>query len=236
MAEHACGCLSCQDRSCVEKVPIFASLDSSQSHQVAGLIRRKTFAKGELIITEGSVQESLIIINRGQVKAYRYTREGREQILYIFAENDFFGEKNLLGKQESSYNVEALEETGVCMIDKINFQELLREHPDIGLKVMEELCARLFSLERNLQNLGSKNAESRVIAMLLEFAEKYGKPQGRGILLDLPLSREGLANYIGVTRETVSRKLSFLHEERIIELIGNKRIIILDKRALAELA
>jgi CRP/FNR family transcriptional regulator len=80
--------------------------------------------------------------------------------------------------------------------------------------------------------MGTNNIESRVGAILLEFSKKYGKEDAKGILIALPLSREGIANYIGVTRETVSRKLSMLQEEGIIELIGNKKILLLNKKAL----
>ena len=80
--------------------------------------------------------------------------------------------------------------------------------------------------------MGSKNMESRVSLILLEFAQKYGVRKGNGVLVDVPLTREGIANYIGVTRETVSRKLSSLQEEGTIELIGNKKIMIHTIKAL----
>ena len=82
--------------------------------------------------------------------------------------------------------------------------------------------------------MGTKNTEIRVCAILLEFADRYGKKHSKGTLVELPLSREGIANYIGVARETVSRKLSLLSDEGIIEMIGNKKILILDKKALEE--
>jgi len=103
--------------------------------KVTDLIVRKQYKKGELIIIEGSELEHMIIINTGRVKAFRDTNEGKEQILYIFSEGDFFGEKNLLRDREAAYNVEALEETGVCTIHKKAFQKLLREYPNLGSKV-----------------------------------------------------------------------------------------------------
>jgi CRP/FNR family transcriptional regulator len=185
-----------------------------------------------MIFLEGSNLDSLIIINHGRVKAFRYTQEGKEQILYIFSEGDFFGEKNLLSRQEATYNVEALEQTHVCMIHKKDFQELIRRYPDISLKIITELCARLDRLEHSVQNMGTKNAEGRIAAVLLEFAEQYGTVHSLGIQFELPFSREGIANYIGVARETVSRRLNHLQEEGIIEMIGNKKIIIKNEEAL----
>lgn len=229
-----CGCERCQNQLCARRVPIFSSLDTEELGRVVNLIIRRRYLKGELIVIEGSYLESLVIINKGQVKAFRDTQEGKEQILYIFSEGDFFGEKNLLRNQVATYNVEALEETGICMIKKQDFQHLLRKYPEIGLKIMEELCSRLDRLEYVVESMGAKNVEARINAVLLEFAKKYGKVHPRGVLIELPLSREGIANYIGLTRETVSRKMSLLQDEGLIEMIGNKKVIILDKKALEE--
>ena len=229
-----CNCDSCQHQLCVKRVPIFSGLVSEELSKVAALIVKKKYEKGELIIMEGSCPENLIIIDQGQVKVFRYTVEGKEQILYIFSEGDFFGEKNLLKNQESTYNVEALETTNICMINKVDFQKLLRDYPEIGIKIIEELCSRMEKIEGTVQSMGTKSIESRINAILLEFAERYGKKHQKGVLVDLPLSREGIANYIGTARETVSRKLSVLQDEGIIEMIGNKKILILNMKALEE--
>lgn len=232
MSKQTCSCKNCQHQLCAGRVPIFSSLDTEELASIVSLIVRKQYAKGELIILEGSKQDSLVIINKGQVKAFRDTHEGKEQILYIFSEGDFFGEKNLIKHQEATYNVEALEETSICTIKKNDFQQLLREYPDIGFKIMEELCNRLDRLENTIETMGAKNVEARVNAALIEFAKKYSKDHPKGLLVELPLSREGIANYIGLTRETVSRKMSLLQDEGIIEMVGNKKVIIIDKDAL----
>jgi CRP-like cAMP-binding protein len=218
---------------CSRRVPIFSSFSQEEINRVSSLIIRRQYKKGELIVLEGSRLESLIIINTGRVKAYRNTSEGKEHILYIFSEGDFFGEKNLLSNREATYNAEALEDTAICTINKKAFQELMREYPELSFKVMEELCSRLARLEDTIESMGTKNVELRVNAVLMEFSEKYGRQDPRGIHVELPMSREGIANYIGLTRETVSRKMSLLQEEGIIEVVGNKKIIILDTKRLS---
>jgi CRP/FNR family transcriptional regulator len=223
-----CNCENCQYQLCVSRVPIFSGLISEELSKVANLIVKKKYEKGELIIMEGSYSNNLIIIDQGQVKVFRYTIEGKEQILYIFAQGDFFGEKNLLRNKEASYNVEALETTKICMINKKDFQELLRDYPEIGIKVIEELCIRMDKIEGTVQSMGTKSIESRINGVLLDFVDRYGKKHPKGVLVELPLSREGIANYIGTARETVSRKLSALQDEGIIEMIGNKKILVLD--------
>ena len=221
-------CEHCEHKLCAKRVPIFSILDTSEISKVVELIIRKQYAKGELIILEGSTLDRLIIINSGQAKAFRDTMEGKEQILYIFSEGDFFGEKNLLSNQKATYHVEALETTNVCMIRKSDFRQLLTTYPEIGFKIMEELCRRLEHFENALESMGTKDVDTRVNAVLIEFAQKFGKKTKDGILVDLPLSREGIANYIGLTRETVSRKMNRLQEEGIIKNIGNKKVLLSD--------
>jgi len=219
---------------CSKRVPIFSSFNQEEITRVSSLIVRREYKKGELIILEGAGIESLVIVNSGRVKAYRNTSEGREHILYIFSEGDFFGEKNLLLNKAATYNAEALEDTGICTIHRKAFQELMREYPELSFKVMEELCNRLVRLENTIESMGTRNVELRVNSVLVEFAEKYGRAEPRGLVIELPMSREGIANYIGLTRETVSRKMSLLQEEHIIEMIGNKKVIILDMNRLKE--
>ena len=225
-------CEKCHHKLCVEKVPIFSGLTSEELNKLASLIMKKKYEKGELIVMEESHLENLIIIDKGKVKVFCYTIEGKEQILYILDQGDFFGEKNLLNKQSSTYNVEALEATHICMINKNDFQKLLITYPTIGIKIIEELCNRMDKIENAVQNMSTKNIEWRINSLLIEFAERYGRTHSKGIMVELPLSREGMANYIGTARETVSRKLSLLKDKGIIDMIGNKQILILDINAL----
>ncbi|MFA9398295.1 MAG: Crp/Fnr family transcriptional regulator [Clostridiaceae bacterium] len=230
----ACNCGKCGHEICTYRVPIFSNLSSEEMIEVTKLIVHKNYEKGENIFLEQNELDSLIIINKGKVKAYKYTAEGKEQILYIFSQGDFLGENNLLKNTKASYNVEVLEKTYICTIKKEDFQKLIIEKPKIALKVIEELSRRIERLENSVQNMGTKNSEIRVNLVLLEFIERYGIHSNEGIVINLPLSREGIANYIGVTRETVSRKLSLLYDEEIIDIIGNKKIIILNKEALED--
>lgn len=234
MNKSFCICDSCRHKLCAGRISIFTSLNKEQLLKLVKLIVHKEYRKGECLLFEGEVRNDLIIVNKGQVKAFKNTADGREQILYIFSEGDFFGEKNLLRDQTSNYGVEALEETHICIIHKDDFQKLVQEYPDIGLKVMEVLCQRLERLESAVESMGTRSVGARVSSVLLEFADKFGKPTSQGTIIELPLSREGIANYIGLTRETVSRKMSSMQYEGLIEMIGNKKVLLLDRSALEQ--
>ncbi|MCL6589948.1 MAG: Crp/Fnr family transcriptional regulator [Firmicutes bacterium] len=236
MPSEICFCSYHNHQPCARKVPVFAALDDEELKQVVSLIIQKKYPKGSLICREGEPLSNLFLINRGKVKIYRISADGKEQILYILAEGDFFGERNLLlEKKRAEYNAEAMEDTLVCMITGPDCHRLLLRHPEISLKIMEELCERIDKLENLLSSISPRETDNRICLMLLEFRNKYGKagPDGT-VVIDLPLNREEMANYIGVTRETVSRKLNALKEAGIIDFIGNKKVQVINEKALEE--
>ncbi|CBZ02542.1 transcriptional regulator, Crp/Fnr family [Clostridium botulinum H04402 065] len=112
--------------------------------------------------------------------------------------------------------------------------EILLKNPDISLKILKEVTKRLAETETLAQNLATNDADIRIANMILDFGEKYGVNKEQYIEIKLPINREEMANYVGVTRETISRKLSKFEDLDIIKLVGNKVIIIKDEDALKE--
>lgn len=222
-------CIKCTGKYCVSKVYIFSTLQPEAFKKISDIIITRKYRKGQVIFFEGDVEDKLYIVNQGKIKIYKYNREGREQILYILSEGEFIGDMSLLKKGNFQFNAEALEDTLICTIAKDDFDEIITRNPEITLKILEVLHDRLMSLENLIQNLSTKDIEIRIASMLLSFAGDFGLEDDNGIAIDLPLNREEMANYIGVTRETISRKLTSLQDEGVIELIGNKKIIIKNK-------
>ncbi|WMC94212.1 Crp/Fnr family transcriptional regulator [Kineothrix sp. MB12-C1] len=233
-----CNCCSVHssDQICMHKVPIFSSLSPEEMSHISSIIKHKNYQKGELLFSEGDSPRSLIIINEGSVKAFKVTPEGREQILHIFSEGDFFGEQNLFGSQKSPYTAEALAPTGICSFAKEDFYQILHAHPGIAIKIIETLGERIARMEDTMQSIGVRNLDSRISGLLLDFADKYGKVVPEGILIQLPVSREGMANYLGIARETISRKLGQLEAEGLIHSVNNKNILLKNREAMNTLA
>lgn len=219
-------CAHCHNKICTHRIPIFSELSEDEIKHVIALIDEKVYNKGDLLVREGDLVETLTIINTGTTKGYRYNADGKEQILHFHGQGDFFGEKSLLRPKKGNFSIEALEGVHACSIDRQDFRALMIAYPHIGLKVMEALALRLERLEMSVETLGIGNAEDKVMAALKEFEKKFGTPTPKGSLIRLPVSREGVANYIGLTRESVSKTLSQLQENGIIEMIGNKKILL----------
>jgi len=227
------GCDRCRHNLCAAKVPIFSFLSDAELRKIIAMTGHKAYKKGEIICSEGHSSDTLFILNEGQVKLSKITKEGKEQIVHILTSGDFFGEMNLFGGSKSyNFSAYAISDVKICTLTKKDMDKILLDNPEISLKLLREVTRRLAETENLAQNLATNDAEVRVAYMLLEFSEKYGLKSSEGIEIKLPVNREEMANYSGVTRETISRKLAGFEQEGFIELIGNKVIIIKDEEAL----
>jgi CRP-like cAMP-binding protein len=120
-------------------------------------------------------------------------------------------------------------------LSKFDMDNLLSAHPEINQKILQEVSKRLIQTENLVQNLSTNDTNSKVAYVLLELAERYGIEKKNQIHIEMPINREEMANYAGVTRETMSRKLSNFEKSGIIRAEGNKIILINDKNALLDL-
>lgn len=226
--DSGCGCEKCTGKYCAKKVSIFSTLQDGQIKEIADMVIHRKYKKGQTVFFEGDVSDKLYIVNKGKVKVFRYTKEGKEHILYILSDGDFIGDLSLLKKGKLEFNAEALEDTAICTLNKEDFDKILGENPNIALKILEVVHDRVVNLENLVQRLSTKDVESRVAGVLLSLVKDFGNETSEGTVLELPLSREEIGNYSGLTRETVSRTLTAMQDDGLIELVGNKKVIIKD--------
>ncbi len=173
-------------------------------NKIATNMAHLTFNKGDILCTEGEESSKLFILSSGSVKLSKLTNEGKEQIVHILNEGEFFGESNLFDNRAiSNFTATILEKTNVCIMSKDNFEEVLSKNPNIAFKIINQLSKRLVETENIALNLATNDVHSRIANMLLDFSEKYGVKSNEGIIVRLPISREGMGNYCGITRETI---------------------------------
>ncbi|WP_242220175.1 Crp/Fnr family transcriptional regulator [Bacillus cereus group sp. BfR-BA-01380] len=217
---------------CPRKVLIFKSLSDEEILKIAAMSKHKRFKKGEPLIHEGEKLDTLFIINKGQVKLSKLTIQGKEQILHILTSGECFCELNIFNCDEkSNFSAYAMEDTKICMLTKDNMDRIMERNPGIALKLLKTVTKRLAHTENLANNLATNNPEVRIAYIILEFCEKYGEDTDKGILINLPLTREEIANYIGVTRETISRKFSKFEDLGFMTSIGNKQLIVKNELA-----
>lgn len=220
---------------CAKQINIFSSLLDNELKDIVSMIVRKEFKKGKNLCEEGEICDSLFLIREGIVKLSKITNDGKEQILHILVKGDFFGDTNLFSELESNYTATALSDTKICILSKTKFDEVIKRNPDILIKIVKSLSQRLVSVEELAKVLSTKNVESRISELLIKLITEHGYVTNNEYYIKLPISKLDMANYCGITRETMSRKLSKLENEQIIELRGNREIVIKDINSLKAL-
>lgn len=227
-------CVGCKKDLCLRLVPIFNPLSDEELLDIRKYIDTREYSKGDLIFREGSNGNTLYFIDKGKIKLFGYTKHGKEQILHILSDGEFFGELDLLRDSNYKFNSMAISDCKVCSLTKDELKNIIMKRPEIGIKILGIMADRLRETESLLQNVTNNDGDSRIAYLLVQLAEKYGEKIGDYINIDLPIQRDDMANYTGVARETISRKLKKFQNENLIKVIGTKKIVILNSKALKE--
>jgi len=218
----------------LQYVPIFADLHEQTLDKIFSVGLKKTFQKESIILHEEEAGSAFFVIIKGKVKVSRSGNDEKEVILSILAESDFFGEMALLDGQNRSANVIAIEETELFIIQRNDFLNLLKNHAEISIALLQELTKRLRTADAKIKSLSLKDAEGKVATVILQLADDIGKIKQGIVELDkLPLQQD-LANMAGTSRETISRTLHTFAKKGLIELDGSK-LRILDYEKFKEI-
>jgi len=207
-------------------VPIFADLPIDTILKIENVGIKRNYQKDEPILLEEDSGTALFVILSGKVKVSRSSSDGREVILTILGESDFFGEMAILDGLARSANVIAIEDSKIFLIQRNEFLELLQTHPEISIILLQELTSRLRNADMKIKALSLKDAEGKVATVLLQIAEYAGKIKNGVVEIDkLPIQQD-LANMAGTSRETISRTLHSFAKRGFVELDGNKLRIV----------
>lgn len=215
---------------------ICADLDDKEVSALNTIGRRRRLEPGEQLLWEGD--DSILVANviDGVLKLSSGTEDGREQIVGIVFPSDFIGRP--FGST-TPYGVTALTPAHVCVFARKDFDGFAREHPRLEHRLLERTPSELDRTRRWMLLLGRKSASEKVASFLLEMAERLVEPgchadQGPAAkqVVALPLSRQQIADVLGLTIETVSRQFTKLKADGIIDLPSRREVTILDHDAL----
>lgn len=211
-------------------VPIFSDLEKETIDKILTIGTTKTYPKESYILMEEGTGTAMFVIISGKVKVSRTSSDGREVILSILGEYDFFGEMAILDGLSRSASVIAMQDSELFIIQREQFLELLKDHPEIAINLLQELTQRLRAADSKIKALSLKDAEGKVATVILQLAEDLGKiKQGVVEIEKLPLQQD-LANMAGTSRETISRTLHSFAKKGQVELDGSKlRILDFEK-------
>jgi CRP-like cAMP-binding protein len=210
----------------IRNIPFFSDLSNEEIELIESIIIKKNFVKDQIVLLEEESSNYMYIVYVGMVRVVKQSTEGREQILTIHKKNEFFGEMSILDGKTSPATVIAHEDAIIGLLSKNDFEQHLLSNEIIRKKIIERLCANLRESWTMIKNLSLDNAEQRILAVLYRMQELYGLVDDRGVIVNIKLTHQQIANYASVTRETVSRILKRFENDAVIQMLDGKKILL----------
>ena len=227
-------CQSCAIRNRA----ICSGLNDVELEQLNAIGRSRRLVPGERLLWEGDEATVVANVIEGVMKLSTQTFDGKEQILGLAYSSDFLGRP--FG-QTTPYGVEALTDANVCIFQRGDFDRIARQHPNLEHKLLERTLSELDRTRRWMLLLGRMNAEQKLANFLLEMSDRRANVGCADAPADsdtwiLPLSRQQIADVLGLTIETVSRQFTRMKKDGLIDLPSRREVAILERRVLEDLA
>jgi len=218
--------------SVLQNTALLSSLSPEELRILGARTVRKRLNAGELLFSEGEACRGLHIIARGKVRIFKSSPNGREQVLAVNQPGESIAELPVFDGGAYPASAIALEDTQIAFISQRDFRSYCMEHPEVALKMLAVVGARLRRLVAIIEELSFSTIRQRLVATLLRLAQSEGKTTQKGIEFQLPASHQQLANELGTVRELVSRNLMRLQAEGLLD-VDARQIIVKDVKGMS---
>jgi CRP/FNR family transcriptional regulator len=212
-------------RACaVRDYTVCGALDVEEQRRMAGLLTEVEFAAHQELFNETDPAEHVFNVTHGTVKIYKPLADGRQQITGFLFPGDFLG---LMRKDTYAYSAEAITAVKLCRFPRRKFETLLDESPNLEKRLLSVASHELAAAQDQMLLLGRKTAREKLasfLIMLSNAAAAHGAPRNP---VSLPMSRGDIADYLGLTIETVSRTFTQLRKDKLIELVDDGAVKLL---------
>ncbi|SEI16081.1 cAMP-binding domain of CRP or a regulatory subunit of cAMP-dependent protein kinases [Methylobacterium sp. 275MFSha3.1] len=204
--------------------PFFGRLESDTRRAVAALCVTHSLARGETLFLKDDPADAFYAIRRGEIRITAGTGAGRRMTLNILGPGDIFGEIALFDGRPRSADAVAAEPAELFAVRRRNMLDLVGQHADLSMRVIELLCERLRFASARLEEAVLMPLPARIARRLLGLAEDFGS--------EIHISQDDIADFAGTTRETVNRQLQSWRRQGMLDLHRN-RVVVRDPAALA---
>jgi CRP/FNR family transcriptional regulator len=219
----------------LKKINLFKNLSDEELKELGHYITTTTFRKKDDIFTEGDAPEWFYIVSTGKVKVTKISHDGKEIILEIISPYDIFGGVAVLRNFPYPANAVAMEDSEILKISRKNLMRLVDRFPNLMFCIALQLGDRMKSSFDSLKNIALERVEARIAALLLKLGNKVGVETKEGLVIDMRLTKQDVADMVGTTVETSIRTFSRFKKEGLVTDSDGK-IIIKDRERLAALS
>ncbi len=210
-----------------------AALAPGQQARVNAIMTRMAIEADRPIFAEAEPADHVFTIAAGAVKLYKLLPDGRRQVTGFLFSGDFLG---LTHNEAYAYSAEAIAPTTVCRFPRLRFEALLAEIPALEHRLLGMAAHELAAAQEQMLLLGRKSARERIVSFLLMLSDAARKRGRAADPVALPMNRADIADYLGLTHETISRVLTRLKTEGLIRLLDDRRIALLRADELRRIA
>ncbi len=215
----------------IREIELFKDLEDEELQEIEPYLRPSSFAKKEVIFAEGDPPEHLYFVTRGKVKITKLSQDGKEIIIEIIPPFDFFGLVAVMRGFPYPANAVAMEETEVLKLSRSDLMRILDRFPSLMYSLTMNLGDRMRGAHETLKNIALERVEARIVSLLLKLAENVGRRTEDGILIDMRLSRQDIADMVGTTVETAIRTMTRFRKSGLIREVDGK-VLITDPEGL----
>ncbi len=223
--------------SVLRRVALFAGLTEQEFADLEARVVTRRYDAATMIFSEGDPCAGLFIVESGHVRIFKSSANGREQVLSIDGPGSSFAELPVFDGGPYPASAVAVNQLSLLFLSKQDFRAMCVKYPEVALKVLSVVGSRLRKLVGIIEELSFTTVRHRLIALLLRLAKTEGVKNGTAVTITLPAHNQELAAQIGTVRELVSRNMSRLQQEGMIDIDG-RTIVLRDlatlKRTLEE--
>lgn len=211
--------------------PVFSGLSDDELDEVVPLVVERRLKGDTVVFHEDDPASAFYLVKEGRVKIYKTAADGREQVLSILGDGQVFGDVPVFDGGPYPATAATMDETVIYQVKRDEFEEFVRRHPEVALKLLRVLGQRLRQAMELVRDLSFKQVPHRLAGLLLSLGRDYGTEADDGTLIDMKLSRQEMAEIVGTSRETVTRELKKMESAGMLRLEA-RRIIITDREKL----
>lgn len=215
----------------VRDIPLFKNLSEAELFEIKSCLKEKKFEKGDLLFQEGNSCERIFVVQEGQVKLYRTSSEGREQVLEVLGPGDTCACNPGACQWFCSSTAEAVTPCKVWFLSRDQYVKMVQSHSSLSHTLNRLFADRLSHFSSLIEEVSLKDVKKRLIKFLLDMLEENKSASNT---LFIPFTREEIAQRIGSARETVARYLYQLKRKKLID-IKPRQIVVRDREALKKL-
>ena len=215
----------------LRKIDLFKNLSDEELKELEPYLSAISVRKKEGIFSEGDPPEWFYIVSKGKVKITKLSHEGKEIILEIISPTDIFGGVAVLRNFPYPANAVAMENSELLKISRKNLMRLVDRFPNLMYCIALQLGDRMKSSYDSLKNIALERVEARIAALLLKLANKVGTDTKEGLLIDMRLTKQDVADMVGTTVETSIRTFSKFKKQGLLSYADGK-IVIKDRAGL----